>query len=519
LSKKLTNDELSDLLIMSLDYRLGKVTSAEYYTYLQSLSSRMEKGIRSQDPRILTELVTSKEGKNEYPNLNLYIKYNKLYDKINQNRLFSEISELEQELKERLCEKEEERKLVKLSRMLDVLKDLVALKISNEDLAYYYKHRDEITPGMFSNFITVHKLGVDTLANQGGRPKGDMAQERSSAKAVVAGLSLRLATLSKFEEFYRIALKRNQALVNNTISRMEREAVKVAVLIAGGFHTPGITELLRDRNISYVVVTPRLGENYSSDLEISPRKKRTDFEKAIAGIIGALRATTLLREQSFQTYSVIQLNGRTLILYSQFEPAAIQDALEQLIENWESGLGDRPELREVVEDIDFLPVVLTKGKDAFALGVARGRKRNLPFVFQYNAIQEKFEVIYGEKKCKEFIRSGSFDNAKEVRQVVYSKLPKLWGFLSDTDRQNISVVFGRVQPEPMASKVGEMDIVRPKIRRAEKVSIAALIKPLQNLFGKFGETLKYKLFVGPYLEEVLFRVTALLVGQSMSSYS
>ncbi|MFB0526387.1 MAG: hypothetical protein ACETVO_02820, partial [bacterium] len=44
LSEKLTNDELSNLLIMSLDYRLGKVTSGEYYTYLQSLSSRIGKG-------------------------------------------------------------------------------------------------------------------------------------------------------------------------------------------------------------------------------------------------------------------------------------------------------------------------------------------------------------------------------------------------------------------------------------------------------------------------------------------
>ncbi|GAI15859.1 unnamed protein product, partial [marine sediment metagenome] len=83
------------------------------------------KGIRSQDPRILTELVTSKEGKNEYPNLNLYIKYNKLYDRIDQNRIFSEISELEGEVKLRLCEREEEKELVKLSRMLGVLQDLI----------------------------------------------------------------------------------------------------------------------------------------------------------------------------------------------------------------------------------------------------------------------------------------------------------------------------------------------------------------------------------------------------------
>ncbi|HUW23021.1 MAG TPA: MBL fold metallo-hydrolase, partial [bacterium] len=462
LSKKLTNDELSDLLVMSLDYRLGKVTSAEYYTYLQSLSSRMGKGVRSQDPRILTELVTSKEGKNEYPNLNLYIRYNKLYDRIDQNKLFSEISELEEEVKLRLCEREEERELVKLSRMLGVLEDLVSLKVSNEDLAYYYKHHNEITPGMFSDFITRHNVGA-TLR---GRPVGVALRGRTKESGNV-GVALRghplgtaqspsptvndvgatfmapeiTANLSKFEEFYKIALKRNQALVDNTISQMEKEGVTVAVLIAGGFHTPGITELLRERNTSYVVVTPRLGEDYSSDIEISPRKKRTDFERAIAGIVGALRPTLLLGSQASRTVFAIHLCGRTLILYSQFPPAELKEAFAEL-KNWKDELG----AREVIEDMDFLPEVLTSGKDAFALGVAAGRNNSaLPFVFQYNTVRKKFEVIYGKNKCKEFIRSGSFDNTQEVGQVVCSKLQKLWN-LSDADKENIKATFG-VQPQ------------------------------------------------------------------------
>ncbi|MCJ7646695.1 hypothetical protein MUO65_07330, partial [bacterium] len=297
LSEKLTNEELSDLLIVSLDYRLGKVTSGEYYSYLQSLSSRMGKGVRSEDPRILTELVTSKEGKNEYPNLNLYIKYNKLYDRIDQNKLFSEIGELEEELKEKLCETQEEKKLVKLSRMLGVLEDLASLKISNEDLAYYYRHRGEINPEMFSPSPLPLPLGErikgegNVAAERSSAKEGktsalplqeeDVAAERSSAKESKAFA----LPLQKQEEFYKVALNRNQALVNNTISRMEKEGVRVAVLVAGGFHTVGITELLRERNISYVVVTPRLEESDSLDLEISPRKKRTDLEKAIAGIV------------------------------------------------------------------------------------------------------------------------------------------------------------------------------------------------------------------------------------------
>nr|MQY53123.1 hypothetical protein [Bacillota bacterium] len=462
LSKKLTNDELSDLLVMSLDYRLGKVTSAEYYTYLQSLSSRMGKGIRSQDPRILTELVTSKEGKNEYPNLNLYIKYNKLYDKIDQNKLFSEISELEQELKERLCEREEERKLVKLSRMLGVLKDLTSFKISNDDLSYYHKHRDEITSGMFSNFITTHNTPSPFPLPQGERIKVGEARRGLPKESGNVGATLRgrpkrgtaqspsptlvKANLSKFEGFYRIALNRNKSLVDNTISRMEKEGVKVAVLIAGGFHTPGITELLRDRNMSYVVVTPRLGENYSSDLEPSPRKRRSNLEKAIAGIVGAIRAASIFRDSSFQRYAVICLGANlTVILSSQFKPEEIERASQQLISDWKEELRARGKSTEVIDSVEFLSVVLTRENEAFALGVVRIKNENLPFVFRYDVEGERvLEIISGDG-CRDFFLSGAFDNIVEVEVAltVWDKLPKLWPPSVLTEPEIRTTIFGK----------------------------------------------------------------------------
>ncbi|MQY65411.1 MAG: DUF89 family protein, partial [Clostridia bacterium] len=468
LSKKLTNDELSDLLIMSLDYRLGKVTSGEYYTYLQSLSSRMGKGIRSQDPRILTELVTSGEGKNEYPNLNLYIKYNKLYDRIDQNRLFSEISELEEEVKEGLCEREEERKLVKLSRMLGVLKDLVSLKISNEDLAYYYRHRDEITPGMFSNFLTAHKAGgrfpiviarsemtkqslsvdeIATLPSVARNDKGDYDAASVGATFMAPEIT---ANLSKFEEFYRIALKRNEALVDNTISRMEKEGVKVAVLIAGGFHTPGITELLRDRNMSYVVVTPRLGENYSSDLEPSPRKKRSDLEKALAGIVGAIRPAHIFGDASFQRYAVICLGANlTVILSSQFNPEEIERASRQLISDWKEELRARGKSTEVIDSVEFFSVVLTRDKEAFVLGVVRIKNENLPFVFRYDVKEETVSEIISGDDCRDFFLSGAFDNIieAEVALAVWDKLPKLWPPSVLTEPEIRTAIFGKGESE------------------------------------------------------------------------
>lgn len=55
-----------------------------------------------------------------------------------------------------------------------------------------------------------------------------------------------------FEEFYRFAEERNEVLVKNLGD------VKTGVMIAGGFHTPGLQALLEKKGYSTVVLTPRV---------------------------------------------------------------------------------------------------------------------------------------------------------------------------------------------------------------------------------------------------------------------
>ena len=66
------------------------------------------------------------------------------------------------------------------------------------------------------------------------------------------------------QAYYDLAEKRDQALSQNALDEMDRTGIRRAVLIAGGFHTPGMTRAWRDQGINYVVVQPRF------DLEESP---------------------------------------------------------------------------------------------------------------------------------------------------------------------------------------------------------------------------------------------------------
>ena len=64
--------------------------------------------------------------------------------------------------------------------------------------------------------------------------------------------------LQPYEDFCRYAMSRNNSLVENLLEKIQKEKASSAVLVAGGFHTEGLTQLLRQKDISYVVVTPKI---------------------------------------------------------------------------------------------------------------------------------------------------------------------------------------------------------------------------------------------------------------------
>jgi hypothetical protein len=64
-------------------------------------------------------------------------------------------------------------------------------------------------------------------------------------------------TIQAAEEYYRAADQRSYAMANNLLERMG-SAPGVTVLITGGFHTRQIAALLKQRGVSYAVITPRV---------------------------------------------------------------------------------------------------------------------------------------------------------------------------------------------------------------------------------------------------------------------
>ncbi|MCD6459552.1 hypothetical protein J7L67_02665 [bacterium] len=65
--------------------------------------------------------------------------------------------------------------------------------------------------------------------------------------------------LSYVCDFYQKASQRNNALIENTILAMKQNHANRCVLYSGGFHTDGIRRLLKEKNISYSIISPNIG--------------------------------------------------------------------------------------------------------------------------------------------------------------------------------------------------------------------------------------------------------------------
>ncbi len=215
LANKLNVQQMQDLVAKSVDYRAGRVGYGDYHSHLIDVCRQHGIGV------------------GQWAHLNRYISYVMLADKIDKNGLLEEMDALDRSIPERLAKTAAEKKLVSVVYDLTLMAKLLRHEMAPTDWAAYEKRVGEI-----------HRLG-DRLNELDPTGKWE---------------SLSAKTLKPFEDFCRYATQRNNALTDNLLRRMGETQAKSAVLVAGGFHTEGLSALLRQKQVSYVVVTPKITE-------------------------------------------------------------------------------------------------------------------------------------------------------------------------------------------------------------------------------------------------------------------
>ncbi|MBU1862171.1 MAG: AAA family ATPase [Candidatus Omnitrophica bacterium] len=144
------------------------------------------------------------------------------------------------EIRNRLATSRDERKLIALAERIMHLKQLVALRAQKEDVEKFRKEREQYAFKVIGDEI------AELDSNFGaGRPHSADTINREQMFDCI-------------DQFYAYADKRDRAMVDNLIKKMDETGQLVGVLVAGGYHSESIIQLLKERGISYLTVTPHL---------------------------------------------------------------------------------------------------------------------------------------------------------------------------------------------------------------------------------------------------------------------
>lgn len=215
----LSKTKLNLLVERSLQYRAGQMGYGDYHRFLLALC---------RENKIPFEKLSE---------MKAYIDYVLLAEQINRNALLDELTQLDRETQDRLAVTEEQKKLVSVARRLGLLSKLAAQAMTASDWTTYESQKEG-----------VYRLASD-IKNLGGQTNANVSPE----------------FLAPFESFCLNAIQRNKAFVRNLADQIKTQKASSAILVAGGFHTQGLTGLLRENDFSYVVATPKITEVPKND--------------------------------------------------------------------------------------------------------------------------------------------------------------------------------------------------------------------------------------------------------------
>ncbi|MFA4990996.1 MAG: hypothetical protein WC569_00245 [Candidatus Omnitrophota bacterium] len=256
LTEKDNKSETETLLAKASLFKDQKISPYSFYGYLDELAQR----------HLTDEL-------SDFQDVRRFLAYLRKANSLDAVKLFNEIEDLASQIKDSLSENSDQRFLSKALRHIKILDSFFNLRLSNEELTYYLKNKDDFKIGFFERFLKENL------------PKYNIRTAADYDPALIDG------HFSQLERFYEIARKRDNVLFDNAASEIEKRKVKTAALISGGFHTEGITRLLKENGYSYVVITPYSSteideENYKYLLS----GKRKPIEELISEVNGKLRA-------------------------------------------------------------------------------------------------------------------------------------------------------------------------------------------------------------------------------------
>ena len=192
----------------------------------------------------LTHVTILKERASEklksYPDLEKYIDYAMTVQKINFEKILREAKAMEEKVLEALYVNEDERALWKCSKQTDLLQKILSMNAMPEEYLEYQKDKTRWDMKHITGFL-----------NQKIKSLGKGYERAVFLERGFEGV------IQKSEKFYELTYQRDEAFLRN-MEVAPGKKNNISILITGGYHTTNLKSLLKQKNISYIVLTPRI---------------------------------------------------------------------------------------------------------------------------------------------------------------------------------------------------------------------------------------------------------------------
>jgi len=252
------NEELVSLDDKKKAYDTQAIDLLEYYEYLYRKAEENEiplytfpnfqNLIKANELEKKIAFIKIDSGSASDEEIKIYEEYLQTTKELNINGIFKEEPLLEGTLQDVLATKYDQKKLLEISKASEIMKNLLKVKVVPEEYRYFTDNMADFDPEYWVEFLKEKSLELNLSLD------------------IPTGSHVIKDNLPKIKRFYSTAIEREKAFLKKTSERMEREEVNLAVLIAGGFHTPTLTKLLRADGYSYVVVSPKVTTETDEDL-------------------------------------------------------------------------------------------------------------------------------------------------------------------------------------------------------------------------------------------------------------
>lgn len=258
LQKKLARRTVEDLVVKTVDYKAGRLSQRDFYSYLIEKAKSINMDLAA------------------YPELQRYIVYVSMYSAIDKLKIMGEITTLETQLKETMFTDPVQRELDVLSKNLALLKNMFNISLTKDDYRYYLDKKETFDMRRYLDFI---------------RREAPRAQLDFTIDDGIEKIDAYREDIAKF---YGYSFERDVAFLKNM--KTEGRGTKTAMMVTGGFHTENLCELFRKNKINYVSIMPNFKNKpgYQSPYFDLLAGQETGIERAIDAAGSAMQLYSML---------------------------------------------------------------------------------------------------------------------------------------------------------------------------------------------------------------------------------